>query len=516
MKLMKMQRQTLILSFLIVCLVSTFSCVKNREDSEKYPVVSISEPGVQNTPDFRGKARGHDIILFTIDTLRASHLHCYGYPLHTSPCIDSLAHDGLLFETVYTPIPYTLPSHASILSSLYPHDHGLFDNTLYTNPLADKTVLPSVLKKLGYETAAFVSAFVLHSKFGLSDCFDHYNDRDLASPEKQTSTKSKQMLRREASATIEAVIEWLKMNRNEDVPLFTWIHFFDVHPEFNYNHIYFSEFRTNPYYSRFRNKFSGISPQFVARYDAAIRTVDDEIKRLLTVWNRIASPDPLVIITSDHGESLGEHNWKGHGNVIYEQTLRVPLILYAPWLFEHFRGSVNTVCTTLDIFPTLMTLLDYTVPGLTGQSLFPVQEIVPGNVFARTPQRSIVLKRKSAVIENNWKLIIPDLLVDDPYRKVDINAPEISQEIQKAYTKNKQKMIGIIENDDMFERELSVQLFDLKADPLEERNLADEHPEIVRKLIPLIQETYKRSIYLSPVTLSEEDKEALKALGYFQ
>lgn len=496
-------------------LILTVSCSGWPTDGKEYPLIASRELPIEASPDFMGEARGHDVILITIDTLRASHLHCYGYPLPTSPFLDSLAHEGFLFETVYTPIPRTLPAHASLLTSLYPYEHGIADNALYANPLAGLNLLPDRMRDLGYETAAFVSAYVLHSKFGLSEFFDHYDDSCFSSPgTKQSGTEA--MLRRDASATIDRIVDWLGNGRQDrQKPLFLWIHLFDCHPAFTYREEHYDRMVDNAYYERFRNRELGIAPEYVAKYDAAIRTVDDQIRRLVTLWESLASSDPLVIITADHGESMGEHRLLGHIKVIYEQTLRVPLIVHAPWIFEEYSGSVKAQCSTLDIFPTLMKLLGCDTARLQGKPLFPVQEITTEKALAEIPSKSTMVARR-AVMEGNWKLVVPKPLLENPFEAIDPHDPDVRNAIEEITPRLHPKLARLMKDERFLRQQLCSMLFDLSRDPGENNNLAEEFPETVTRLVSLLRDVETKARYLRPLELEEGEAQALKALGYIQ
>ena len=232
-------------------------------------------------------------------------------------------------------------------------------------------------------------------------------------------------------------------------------------------------------------------------------------------WPKYRSPDPLVIITSDHGESLGEHRMIGHRMVIYEQTLRVPLIVHAPWLFKDYRGKVTSRCSLLDIFPTIMTLLDHEISGLKGQSLFPVQDIAPHILFAESPG-IFPFMRKKAIIKDRWKCIIPGLLMKDPYGRIDFDKPPLSDVIDRIVSTHTQPGVKLLKDRNFLRREGALQLFDLANDPAENHNLNLTQTDALSRLVPLLQEEDRKSFYHSPEILSKEAVESLKALGYIQ
>lgn len=250
------------------------------------------------------------ILLITIDTLRADHLGVYGYELHTSANIDALARKSLVFSKAYSPVPLTLPAHTSILTGLYPAHHGFRDNAFFqTGP---NITIAEILKKNGFATAAFVSGAPLSSVFGLNKGFDLYDDNFTAEE-------------RNAADTTERAVRWILKQRGA---YFVWVHYFDPHAEYN-----------PP--AAFRN--------FSNPYDGEIAYVDSRLPQLLEA----AGDDATVILTADHGESLGEHGERTHGIFLYNATLRVPLIARIPGITPGIRNNSVTLC---DIAPAVLSL----------------------------------------------------------------------------------------------------------------------------------------------------------------
>jgi choline-sulfatase len=266
------------------------------------------------------------IILITIDTLRADHLGCYGYKQNTSPSIDRLASRGIIFRNAFATTPITLPSHATILTGLYPSHHGFYDNAFFQTPSIWH--LPEALKTAGYSTAAFISGAPLLSKYGMSPGFDLYQDQFEGSE-------------RKAANTANLALQWIAKAHH---PYFAWIHFFDPHAEYDPPKEFASRFPEKP-------------------YDGEIAYVDQQIGRLM----KIADPNVLWIVTADHGESLGEHGESTHGVFVYNATLHVPLIIAGPKITKSERTDVVSLC---DVAPTILAALKLKIPPkLDGTSL---------------------------------------------------------------------------------------------------------------------------------------------------
>ena len=292
-----------------------------------------------------------NVLLVTVDTLRADRLGCYGFRDASTPVLDGLARRGVRFATAVVHTPLTGPSHASILTGLSPLGHGFRNNSGFT--LTDRVqTAAEVFKGAGYQTAAFVSGFPLDRRFGFDRGFDTYDDH----LPRGTDRRRTPHVERFADATTDAVLQWLGGRSGGDAsvpPWFVWVHYYDPHA---------------PY--------EPPAPDLAARYraspyDGEVAFVDRQIGRLLqTLDGRADTARTLTLVTADHGESLGEHGEETHGIFVYDATLRVPWVMAGPGVSE---GRVaDTVARSIDVLPTL---LDYAGvskgPKVEGRSLRP-------------------------------------------------------------------------------------------------------------------------------------------------
>ncbi len=303
--------------------------------------------GVAYAMGIKHKPLNYNLLLITIDTLRADHLGCYGYKLIETPNIDKLASEGVLFSQAITPAPITLPSHSSIMTGLYPVQHGVQNNG---NFFLDKDVvtLAEVMKEHGYMTGACIGSFVLDSVFGLDQGFDFYNDNFNPGKKRRYFLYNE----RNAGEVNKVAIQWLE--RQEDNKFFLWIHYFDPHSP------YFPPF---PYNLNYRNRL----------YDGEIAYVDTCLGELFNRMNEMELTDKtLIILVADHGEGLGDHNELTHAVFIYDSTIHVPLIINYPGLKEKGR-TVSAMVSTIDIMPTVLDILGFKpINGLAGKSILPL------------------------------------------------------------------------------------------------------------------------------------------------
>ena len=275
-----------------------------------------------------------NIVVITVDTLRADRLGCYGYAPAKTPHIDSLAGDGVLVSRSIAAAPLTLPTHTTIFTGLEPPAHGVRDNGLYHVP-DEATTLAELLKARGYRTQAFVSAMVLHRRYNLSQGFEGYDDELWG----EADPMAFQFRERTAERTTDRVLSWLDSNvapSDEGSPFFLWVHYFDPHA---------------PHAPPPDAAAVAATP-----YDGEVVEVDRHIGRLLgALKSKGAAEDTIVVFTSDHGESLGEHGEKTHAIFIYESTVRVPLIVRYPRALPPGKTYAGTV-RSVDILPTVLGL----------------------------------------------------------------------------------------------------------------------------------------------------------------
>ncbi len=280
------------------------------------------------------------ILLVTLDTVRADHIGCYGARGASTPTLDGLAARGVRFATAVAHAPLTAPSHASILTSRTPLGHGVRDNGAYVLPEGVPTVAED-LKRAGYRTAAFVSGFPLTRRFGLDRGFDTYDDH----LPRGTDPRRTAYVERSADRTTDAALQWLDSTPAGSDPLFLWVHYFDAHAPYE---------PPAEFLSRVGSAYAG-----------EISFVDAQLARLLA---RIEGRGPtLVLVTADHGESLGEHGEDTHGIFLYDSTLRVPFVVAGPGVPS---GQVaTTVARGIDVAPTLLDYAGLEAKGAEGRSL---------------------------------------------------------------------------------------------------------------------------------------------------
>jgi arylsulfatase A-like enzyme/Tfp pilus assembly protein PilF len=286
-----------------------------------------------------------NVLLISIDTCRADHLGCYGYPLDTTPNIDAIAREGIVFEHAISPLPYTLPAHCTMLTGTIPPYHEVFDNSDYKLSEGNVT-LAELLKEKGYLTAGFVSSFMMDSRFGLGQGFDLYDD-DF---EEASHTMGINQCR--GDETTHDVIEWLR--RHKDEKNFVFLHYYDPHFTYEPPEPFASKFRNVPppenVTMRFEQAlFDGYAGE-IAYTDHCIGQVVDELKQLGLY------DSTMIIITSDHGEMLGQHGEGFHGYFLYQPAIRVPLIFKLPQLSKHKR--ITSTVGLVDIVPTVCSVLD--------------------------------------------------------------------------------------------------------------------------------------------------------------
>ena len=293
-----------------------------------------------------GALRGYNVLLVTIDTLRADHVGAYGSPLGLTPTLDRLAKEGLRFDVAHAHVPMTLPSHTTIMTGLYPPANGVRDNGAFRFDRTRPT-LASALGAAGYRTAAFIGSFVLDARFGLNAGFDLYDDR------LNGSSANLDVVQRTAEQVLAPAYDWITTQGSalDDRPWFVWAHLYDPHEPYTPPEPFASRYSQDPYSGEI-----AYADQALGRFLDRLRAAGPALERT------------LIVIASDHGESLGEHGERTHGLFAYEATLRVPLIAWAPAVL---KPAVSAAPARLvDLAPTVLDLVGVATPAnLDGRSL---------------------------------------------------------------------------------------------------------------------------------------------------
>jgi arylsulfatase A-like enzyme/Flp pilus assembly protein TadD len=339
------------------------------------------------------------VLIVTIDTLRADRIGIYGARNVETPNIDRLAREGAWAPQANAHVPMTRPSHVSLFTGRYPAEHGIRDNI--SQPLAaDVPVLAGAFHEAGYATAAFVSSTVLDRQSGLARGFDVYSDRFENGAD-----------RRPGDRTISEAIGWLRQQLASPKPeakagkFFAWVHLFDPHAPYQ---------PPEPYATRYAGR----------PYDGTVAWSDELVGRLVGALRDAGALDStLVIVTSDHGESLGEHGEETHGYFVYESTLRVPLVVRGPRIGP--GTTVDVLVRTVDLYPTILELTSLGPPPRTsGRSIVSAlrdgrMTDEPSYAESLTPLLHYGWSDLHAVRDGRWKYILapkPELydLQNDP------------------------------------------------------------------------------------------------------
>ncbi|MBU0756411.1 MAG: sulfatase-like hydrolase/transferase [Planctomycetes bacterium] len=329
-------------------------------------VLCISACSEQTTPP-------KNVILVTLDTVRADHLGCYGYDKGTTPGMDRLAATGVVFENAFTPVPITLPSHTTILTGSHPLQHGIHNNGTFVLEDAAQT-LAEDLKARGFRTGAVMGGIVLGSEFGLDQGFDFYEDRISRDPKENNLYTE-----RPADEVTRLGIEWIEKVREGS--FFLWLHYFDPHADYKPPSPFKENFPESP-------------------YDGEIAFVDhcfNQVIEKITTLGKLN--ETLIIIVGDHGEGLGDHGELLHAVFLYDSTVRVPLIFHYPGLGCNSM-RIDCLVDTLDIRPTVLELLDGRAPAKSGAyrggSLLPLTRNEP------VDDRPVLLETNYPAFNYGW------------------------------------------------------------------------------------------------------------------
>ncbi len=397
-----------------------------------------------------------NVILITLDTVRADRMGFLGSKNGLTPNLDALALQGVVFEHAYSQAPITPVSHATILTGTFPQFHGIRNFGDRLPPSVP--FLPEILHSQGYHTGAFVGSIILDPKNGFASGFDHGFDVYNAGFHRQkTGERREASMQRRGDVTLGYVLEWLGQQQGK--PFFLWFHLWDAHDPYN---------PPEP----FRSRFPG------APYNGSIAYVDATVGKLLDYLRKQGLYDnALIAVAADHGESLGEHGELTHSIFLYDATIHVPLLLKLPG--HRFVGQrVNAAASLVDLAPTLLEALGQTPPpAMQGRSLLP--------------------------------------LIGNPHPE---NRPSFATGDHSERSFGWSALVSLRTGNQLYVRAPSPELYDLTSDPGAKSNLYSEKRAAAVRLAIQLDNFVKRISTGAPQALQdgldEKSREKLSALGY--
>jgi arylsulfatase A-like enzyme len=384
------------------------------------------------------------VVIVTLDTTRADYISAYGSTHVSTPNVDALARRAALFEKASTLAPLTLTAHSSLFTGLLPPQHGVRDNA--ADPLASEhTTLAEVLQRRGFHTGAFVGSAVLQASRGLARGFDVYRDG-------VSDGSWSRRFRRPGGEVVADAMQWLA--QQGDTPFLLWMHLYDAHAPCDPPEPYRSAYRDDPYAAA------------VAYADAQVGALLEDLER------RHLLAETVVVVAADHGESFGEHGEGGHGLQLYEEVIRVPLIISAPGLRPR---HVSTVASLVDVMPTVLDLVGASTPNIDGASLLP--ELTGG------PAATDRIAYSESMYPARFGRSPLRAVRDDRFKLIDAGRPE---------------------------------LYDLGRDPSEAHNLASERGAALAGMSRTLARLSASTSVALPTSraVSAELRERLAALGY--
>jgi arylsulfatase A-like enzyme len=417
------------------------------------------------------------ILLVTVDTLRADRLSSYGYTRNTSPHLDALLRQGVRFTQARTVEPLTAPALASMLTSLPPQEHGSTRNGMRVRP--DLLTVSKILRHHGYKSAAFVGNWTLRDElWGMAGQFDEYE-------EVMTKARWFGMVKREAMGEdlTDRASEWLsrQLEDQPERPFFLWVHYVEPHAPYKLQRAFLGQLGA----AADGNLYSDSG-----KYDTEIAYVDYHISRLLDhTADLVPAGEMITLFAADHGESLGEHGYWGHGRHAYDATLHIPMGI--TWPGRLAPREIGAPALITDLAPTLLSLVGLPVPAFfQGMDWTPVlreEELEPaGRVTYYQAHKGVTSPK------------------EDPNKTRQRGLLEVAR-----LERGMKEILRVPKN--------LRRLFDLSADPGEQKDLAAPQSEIsddLRAWLETVQAGLAVADQLPPPSLSKEDLEALRALGY--
>jgi choline-sulfatase len=432
-------------------------------------------PGGIRTPVYAPVAgprfKKANVLIVTVDTVRRDHLAPYGAPFDT-PAASRLAREGAVFDHAVSQVPLTLPSHSSVFTGLYPPHHTVRDNGGFVLG-KDATTLAERLEARGYATAGFVSSYVLHSRWGIAQGFQTYDDQfDYAGLESRSLTD----VERPAGPVVSAALAWLRQPQRAAKPFCLWVHLYDAHWPYE---------PPDEYRRRAPTAYAG-----------EVMYADAQVARLLDALDAAGlQKNTIVVYASDHGESLGEHGEPTHGIFLYGASLDVPLIIAPPR--DATLGApplslagvrVRGLARLVDVTPTILDLLGLPVPdGLDGISLLPLAAAERGSPAHPADTRDAIAG--------------PAAYSETYYPRFHYNWSELT-----ALQTTRWRYV----------RAPTPELYDLERDPKQQHDISGERPEIAATLARQLEAMHLDDAGDGPVAapLDPEARAGLQALGY--
>jgi arylsulfatase A-like enzyme len=421
--------------------------------------------------------RKPSVLLITVDALRADRLSAYGYTRPTSPAIDDLLAHGLRFEQARTVEPLTGPAMCSMITGISPHKHGATRNGLRMQQGLES--LPDILARNGWNTAGFIGTWTLKNNLTLLGThFEHYG-------EVLNRKRWFGLLNSEATCDdlTDDALEWARLTRSEEpnTPLFLWVHYIEPHAPYRYHDEYAG-----------RLGISGRGHTDSDSYDTEIAAVDESISELVGGVRKLIPAESLIIVfTADHGESLGEHSYWGHGRYLYEPSLHIPLGM--TWEGEIVPATTAVQATLLDIAPTLLDLMGLGVPN-----------DFEGISWAQAARGGIQPEERTLCFQAHKGAVHGGSHDSDKARSGGL----LEVGVVSGQTKETYRMRGA-----------NLSLYDLEADPGELVNLSPSGASPSKELaacLARVSSGLGSLDHLAARKLDDETVEQLRALGYLE
>jgi arylsulfatase A-like enzyme/Flp pilus assembly protein TadD len=398
-----------------VALLGAMACQSSRKN-EATEIPSGAQPSQAPAQPTSGPIKPTNIVFITLDTVRADRLHCYGNAKIKTPTIDGLASSGVLFEKAVAQAPLTLPSHASMFTGTNPNVHHVRDTGGFVLQPSSVT-MATLLRQQGWNTAGFIGAVVLKRAFGLNQGFSTYDDR-------MPVGSGGEGMMRNAGVTVDHALAWLNSQPAQSTqPFFVWLHFYDAHQPYV------------PPPPEFQHQYPGDT------YNAEIAYMDQQLGRFLAgVKKKTAGRNTLIVVLSDHGESLGDHGEFQHGVFLYDSTVRIAWVMAGPGIPAGVR--VSQQARTIDLLPTIL-------------------DLVGSHASAAVQGTSLVPAFSGKTVATNYSY---------------------EETMYPRFIMNWASLRGIHTADWMYVRAPRPELYDLKNDPAELHNVIDAHPKEYREL----------------------------------